>query len=81
MVINSKGLLASEFIEKIVIKISSTMLKSRSLFFVRSPPALSPPPPPQSGGRPFVINSVCYSITGCERVREAPDTKISTELS
>ena len=50
MVINSKGLLASEFIEKIVIKISSTMLKSRSLFFVRSPPALSPPPPPPSLG-------------------------------
>ena len=47
MVINSKGLLASEFIEKIAIKISSTMLKSRSLFFIRSPPA--PPPPPVWG--------------------------------
>lgn len=77
MVINSKGLLASEFIEKIAIKISSTMLKSRSLFFY----PLSPLPPPQSGGRPFVINPVSYSVTGYECVREAPDTKISTELS
>ena len=79
MVINPKGLLASESIEKIAIKISSTMLKSRSLFFIRSPPA--PPPPPQSGGCPFVINPVSYGVTGYECVREAPDTKISTELS
>lgn len=81
MVINSKGLLASEFIEKIAIKISSTMLKSRSLFFYPLSPRSSPSPPPQSGGRPFVINPVSYSVTGYECVREAPDTKISTELS
>lgn len=53
MVINSKGLLASEFIEKIAIKISSTMLKSRSLFFY----PLSPLPPPPVWGPPLCDKS------------------------